>query len=274
MILKAFITAFQFLTIIPIRTGRDVTEEDLHFSVVMFPVVGAFQGVLLATVAFFIHILFPNSITSIFLLLIYLVTTGGFHQDGISDTFDALSIKSTGDKKKDQNRCIEVMKDSTTGPMGVMAIFFSLMLKFLFIQELFAVADGSNSLMAISIMPVISKTSMVWAMGRAKGARDDGLGKTFLDSVRSKEIAIATIVTIATGYGLFFITKFIMMNHLSWIMFSFFFVTTLAVLYASISALKKIFMNKFGGLTGDNFGAIHEISESLYLTLTLVFILC
>ena len=49
MIFRTIATAFQFLTIIPIRTNREVSEKEVHNSVSFFPLIGALQGFFLAS---------------------------------------------------------------------------------------------------------------------------------------------------------------------------------------------------------------------------------
>ena len=44
----------------------------------------------------------------------------------------------------------------------------------------------------------------------------------------------------------------------------------MALIYLICLILKYIFTARFGGLTGDNFGAMHEISEILFLTVALL----
>ena len=52
MIFRTIATAFQFLTIIPLRTDRKVSEKEVLNSVCFFPFIGAVQGFLLALSAF------------------------------------------------------------------------------------------------------------------------------------------------------------------------------------------------------------------------------
>ena len=116
--LKTILTAFQFLTIIPIRTKSGISEREVYNSASFFPFVGALQGLFLALLAYLFLKIMPAEIAAAFVLSFYVLITGGFHQDGLSDTFDALSIKSSGDKERDRGKRLQVMKDSTSGPHG------------------------------------------------------------------------------------------------------------------------------------------------------------
>ena len=106
------------------------------------------------------------------------LSNGGFHLDGLADTFDALAAKGDREKK------LSVMKDGTIGPVGVIAVFFSLLIKYLAIKNLtlFPLFTLYSSLL---FMPAISKLAMVISMFYGKSARADGLGRLFIQNIRS-----------------------------------------------------------------------------------------
>jgi cobalamin synthase len=52
--------------------------------------------------------------------------------------------------------------------------------------------------------------------------------------------------------------------------FTLFFFSEMVFIYLVCLILKYIFVARFGGLTGDNFGAMHEISEIFFLSVALL----
>ncbi|PIV56276.1 hypothetical protein COS16_04505, partial [Candidatus Desantisbacteria bacterium CG02_land_8_20_14_3_00_49_13] len=66
--MKRFLTALQFLTIIPIKV-RDIAEQDYAKSTVFFPVVGLFIGLLLALFNAVISGIMPQLPASVFILI-------------------------------------------------------------------------------------------------------------------------------------------------------------------------------------------------------------
>ena len=52
MIFRTIATAFQFLTIIPIQTKKEISERDVYNSSSFFPLIGALQGHFLALLVF------------------------------------------------------------------------------------------------------------------------------------------------------------------------------------------------------------------------------
>lgn len=263
MKLRNIILAFQFLTIIPIKIRGDISEKDMADSSIFFPIVGLFQGLFLAAASFLLLKKFSTEITSVFVLFIYFLTNGGFHQDGLSDTFDALSVKSTGDKEQDREKRLAIMKDSTIGPIGVTAIIFSLLFKYVFINAILK----ENQCLILFLMPLFSKWAMVSVMYHSKSAREDGIGKIFLKNIGLAHVFLSVSLTILAGLTAFYASGYFMLPLVPWGEYTFmmFFFCEAAVIFLFCIFLKRIFTNKFGGMTGDNFGAIHEISEIAFL---------
>lgn len=272
MIFRTIITAFQFLTIIPIRTNRKISENDVYNSSSFFPLIGTMQGLFLALPAFLFLKIMPASIAAAFTLIFSVLITGGFHQDGLSDTFDALSIKSSGDRENDRKRRLQAMKDSTVGPMGVIAIVLSLLLKYLLMNETLQIYSGNEKYIVFFLVPLFSKWVMVTSMYRTKSARNDGMGRIFLEHTGLKQICIATGLLLVIVFLILYVFSQFLSSSLQfgYGSFTLFLMFSMVFIYLTGFVLKYIFTARFGGLTGDNFGAIHEISELLFLTIMLL----
>lgn len=259
--MKQLLIAFQFLTIIPLNVKGVVSEKEIAESTVFFPVIGIFQGMSILLTALLLLKVFPAEIVSVLIVLALIISNGGFHLDGLSDTFDALAIKSTGDKAEDREKRLSVMKDSTVGPAGVMAIVIMILLKSLFINNIFNASSLSTAYSLLFLMPVFSKWMMVPSMYHGRPARRDGLGFIFLSNVEVKSVIFSSLVTI---FFCFLSAK----AHLWWVygidgirMLGMIFI----VLYIFSLAAVKFCSRQFGGLTGDNLGAISEVSEIVFL---------
>ncbi|MBI3593260.1 MAG: adenosylcobinamide-GDP ribazoletransferase, partial [Nitrospirae bacterium] len=175
--MKQLLLAFQFLTIVPINVRGNISEKEIARSAAFFPFIGAFQGILACMSAFLLLKVFPPEITSGLIILALLITNGGFHIDGLADTFDALAVKSKGAEETDREKRLAVMKDSSTGAIGVVAIAVAILLKFLFIRNLFASNSVFTAYSMLFLMPVFSKWIMIPAMYHGISARQDGLGR-------------------------------------------------------------------------------------------------
>lgn len=266
--MKRVIGAFQFLTIIPIRTGGHASTDDLRWSAAFFPLVGFFQGLLLAAVAFLLVKVLSPSLTAALIIMIYVAINGGFHQDGLSDTFDALSVKSTGNREQDRQKRLAVMRDSTSGPVGITAIALFLLLKYTLLKEVLEMpAYGLNPV--IMLMPMISAWSMAMMMPGAKSARNDGLGKIFLGRVHAGHITLACVLILVLS-GIICLAGYVACPFAMRNFVIYFLTAALASLLAGYG-MRALFNTRFGGLTGDNLGCIHEISEIASLLAAVLF---
>jgi adenosylcobinamide-GDP ribazoletransferase len=270
--------AFQFLTIIPIRMKieRDISEKDIARSAMFFPLAGAFQGLILSLSCLILNLFFSSSLTGGIIIFIYVLLNGGFHLDGLSDTCDALSVKSTGNEAYDRGQRLKVMGDSATGAIGATAICLAILLKYLFIKELFVAGRQFNPYFILFLMPIFSKWAMVLSMRLGKSARPDGLGSIFIQYGKTINLVFSTIFTIFLSFFPYFLFLMITSQFVNtppgshvWAL-SLFCIVEMAILCVLCHFLIRWFTKKFGGLTGDNFGAIHEVSEFIFLMIALL----
>jgi adenosylcobinamide-GDP ribazoletransferase len=259
--MKRMLIAMQFLSVIPVRVSGDLSAKEIGESSIFFPAVGALQGLLLLASGLLLMPIFPPDITAAFIVALMIVFNGGFHMDGLADTFDALAVKSSGDAAADRKKRLAVMKDSTTGAIGVVTVVMVLLLKYVLIKNLLSSAIPFVALLALSLMPVFSKWVMVPAMYLGKPAREKGLGALFINETSLRCLVIASMLTLFL-FGVvsgFYLPAMYGMKGL---------VINLAlpagylISYAAAAGCEKV----FGGLTGDTLGALGELSEIFYLT--------
>ncbi|MBI5098414.1 MAG: adenosylcobinamide-GDP ribazoletransferase [Nitrospirae bacterium] len=260
-LLTRFLLAFQFLTIIPLKRMDNVSENEIGSSSAFFPLVGAFQGALLVLAAASAIKVFPVELANGLVVLILVITAGGLHLDGLADTFDAIASRGSKEKK------LAIMKDSTVGPFGVMAIVLVILLKYLSFNALFINSSRVIYYSSLFLMPVFSRWIMVSAIFHTKSARQEGLGKIFIEHTGIKEMVSATFFTVLFSFIALFVTD----NHVShYALLITYYSLILAVLYI-FCIIAVWFANKnFGGMTGDTFGAVSEISEILFLIMAVI----
>jgi adenosylcobinamide-GDP ribazoletransferase len=259
--LKQVLLALQFLTIVPVRIKGDIAENDMSRSAIFFPVAGALQGLLCSLSAALLLRFFSADITGCLVLVILIITNGGFHLDGLADTFDALAVKASGDEEADRAKRISVMKDSSTGAIGVVAIVVVILLKYMFIRNLFLYSSSTTLYSLLFLMPVFSKWIMVPAMYHGTSARKDGLGRIFIDAVTRKDVVLCSLITVFFSLVINELLQQTLYASVTGQLFLFLF----SVLYIFCLISVNFFTKRFGGLTGDSFGAISEISEILFL---------
>ena len=87
---ELFLIAIGFLTRIPISKKTDFSEQKLNHASRYFPTVGWLVGIFSAGLYLSIGMFFPKAIAVILSLLITILLTGAFHEDGLIDTADGL----------------------------------------------------------------------------------------------------------------------------------------------------------------------------------------
>jgi adenosylcobinamide-GDP ribazoletransferase len=252
--MKKLLLTFQFLTILPLKDIGEVPEHEVGSAAMFFPLVGLFEGAVFLLLSTLLLKIFPPELTNGFLVIAIVLMNGGLHIDGLSDTFDAVASRGNEETK------LAVMKESTVGPAGVTSVVLVLLLKYLLLNALFfhSTLKTYNSLLLL--FPVVSRWTMVAAIFHGKSAKQNGLGRIFIEHTGVKELWVATVVTVLICTLTLTLTSVL---HL----LSFHLMFVLPALYI-FSFVSVLFLHKnFGGMTGDSFGAVNEIAVLLFLAI-------
>jgi adenosylcobinamide-GDP ribazoletransferase len=240
-----FWIAWQFLTVLPAPTRfRAYGAEDLGRSTSFFPVVGLFLGLVLFGLDYLLGLFLPSIVVNILLIIALVILTGALHIDGFVDTCDGLVVRSSTSDK------LEIMADSRVGVFGVVGGCCLILAEF---AALVALPQGLRA-SALILMPVLSRWGMVYAIYAFSPAKQEGLGWAAKQRTDWKGMAIASAFALIIALVL-----------LSW-----WGAALLAVLCLILFVLSKYLCSRFGGLTGDNYGAINEFAEVTVLILAFI----
>ncbi|MBW1613722.1 MAG: adenosylcobinamide-GDP ribazoletransferase [Deltaproteobacteria bacterium] len=229
--MKQFISALQFLTILPLGKPRDF---DAPKTIPWFPVVGLAIGFLLVLGDYVFSRLWPVAIVSVLDVLFLAVLSGGLHLDGLGDTADGML------SHRPLEQALTIMRDSRLGVMGLLAIVFILVIKWAGISSL-----GDHRALYLLIIPAYSRGAMMFGMkflgyGRPQG----GLGADFFSD--KPPIYALSIILLPICISLWLGLMAIWLNAL------FILMTTLILFY---------YKRRMNGITGDMLGAMAEIEE-------------
>lgn len=244
---RAFLIAGRFLTRLPFPDPGVVSRSDLGRSTVFYPLVGLVIGLLVWGLA-----RLPEGIdrpeidlVAALVLVAWVWLTGGLHLDGLADTADAW-IGGLGDRR----RTLEIMKDPSSGPFGVMALILVLLCKWTAIAAL--IATGSEAILIW--IPVLARAQLPLLMLTTPYARPEGMGAD----------VGANLPRIAAWAGL----------ALSLAASMLFLATAVLVLALAAGILfivwRRSMMARLGGFTGDTAGALVELSETLMLAVAVL----
>ena len=232
--MSAFLAALQFLTIFPWPRRPERAGDEVARSVIFFPVIGFLLGLILVLADFLLAPFGRPALSSITLVTLLALLTRGLHLDGLGDTFDGLGAGG------DRERMLRIMDDSHTGAFGLIAIVLMLLFKIHAIESI----DGERW-RALFAAPVLGRWAMVLLGYRSRAAKA-GLGATLVEHLESKHVLYATFITfiflaaVMRGTGI-----------------------ALMVWVALLTLAAKNYLHRrLGGVTGDTFGAIGELSET------------
>ncbi len=235
--MKGFRTALAFLTRLP--GGRHPSgQEELARSVPWFPMVGIVIGALGSAVYVGAAELVSPTSAAVLAFIVTALATGGFHEDGLADTFDALA----GGWDREQR--LAILKDSRHGTFGVLSLVLITMLKVSALATL-TCWDAAAALIAAHSL---GRAAPVVLMAFLPAARD-GLGASYA----YKLSPMATIAGAATGIV---------------VAVAAFGVWAPAIIAASavgVAAMGWWSMVKIGGVTGDQLGAGEQVAEAIIL---------
>lgn len=251
--MKGLILLFKFMTRLPIPGEPKFDSQVLGKSMKWYPVVGIVIGAIIFGVySLLLPIISSSVIMAIILVTVDVVLTGGLHLDGLADTFDGIfSYRS-------KQKMLEIMKDSRLGTNGGLVLVLYFIFKIALLVETSNLL-GVNQGVIMAIVPVISRLNSVVNCGVAPYARSTGMGKTFVDNTKAKDVLISTILTV--GYVLL-ISKYFMPNMVA--------VLTIPVIMILGVYFAKLMTRKIGGITGDTLGAVLELSSVITLFLMYV----
>jgi adenosylcobinamide-GDP ribazoletransferase len=241
-----FAAATQFLSLLPVPGSAQLFhkhESAPHIIVgcEYFPVVGLLLAVLLWAFMTILAPFLPQLVLAALLVAALVILTGGLHLDGLMDTCDGLFGGNTRERK------LEIMQDSRVGSFGVLAGVCILLIKF----ALFASLTIHALPLALLIAMPSARWSMVVALRIFPSARPTGLGAAFHRAVTTQRLIITGIVSlvIVLVVGQLF-------GLIAW------FVATATSLILGFWMTRSL-----GGLTGDTYGAIEEVTECIVLLL-------
>ncbi|HTM06951.1 MAG TPA: adenosylcobinamide-GDP ribazoletransferase [Verrucomicrobiae bacterium] len=234
--MKAFLASLQFLTIFPWPRRAARSGEEIARGAAFFPVVGFLLGMVLLFADFSLRRFLPPTLLAAALVALLAVLSRGLHLDGLADTFDGLGAGGA------RQSMLTVMDDPRTGVFGVLAVVFVILFKIYAIE---AVAERRPALL---IAPVLGRWAVVLLAYRSTAAKE-GLGSLLLAQMSGAPLLFAT------GTAFILTAAFSGMRGLA--------IMAFVALFAL--AAKSYFHQRLGGVTGDTFGAVEELSETAVL---------
>ncbi len=232
------VVALQFLTIVPPLLRRTMTPNELGRSVTFFPLVGILIGLLLFGLHRLLSAVFPDLLTAAILLGVWTLCSGALHFDGLLDAVDGLLGGRTPEDR------LRILRDARVGSFAVAAGGTILLVKF-------AAIGSIESPGPLIVAPLLGRWVVSMAVILFPYARTGGLGREMKNNAGWPQAAGASAIAVA-ALGLYAPS-----------------VGTAAIGAAVIAVclsawlLVRFALARIPGLTGDIYGALCEVGETV-----------
>lgn len=233
---QGFALAFNMLTILPFFKLHHFFRGINGYSAMFYPLVGFIVGSLLWGTHFLLQDSVPSTHLAVIIFALWVLVTGALHLDGLSDTIDGLFVS--------KEKALEVMKDSHIGGMGMTFTFVFLALKLSSIIHF-------EAYYLLPIILMFSRLNATFAIYFYEYI-SSGVGKLIKDELDIKYVLSALFYSLVLAY-----------------LFS-----ALSLLFVSLIVLvvtARFFVKRLGGLNGDIYGFIVEVSEVVLLNYLVVY---
>lgn len=236
---RGLVGALQFLTRIPLprQIQRATTETDLSEALGWLPLVGLLIGIVLGLVDLGLDWLSGSALLSgTVIVVLLLFMSGALHADGLMDTCDAVFGHASPERR------LEIMRDPRTGAFGVAGVVSVIALKIAAVASL----PPPARLGFIVLAPCIGRWAIVLVTVLFPYGRPSGLGAPLKAAASPHVLALASVIPLVAC---------VVVGPLG-------VVAGLLALGAAVG-LGRWLMTLLPGLTGDCYGAICEVVETV-----------
>ena len=230
--MNALRASFGFLTVLPVapRSGAGLGSARAFF-----PLVGLALGGLLAGFDWLANDTLGVELTAALIVVGLLAATRMLHIDGLMDSCDALLGGHTRERR------LEILKDPRVGAFGAIGGVSVLFLKWAALITL----AGPIRLPMIVLFPLLGRWSAVAVMRIFPYGRKTGAGSSLLENSGFWQPLIAAATALAVSVAIAGLMGALLLGI----------VTAVAWLLGAWMA------RLLGGLTGDGYGAVIEVTE-------------
>ncbi|MFJ3188202.1 adenosylcobinamide-GDP ribazoletransferase [Streptomyces halstedii] len=242
--------AFGTLTVLPVRVSR-WDRGTARAGMLCAPLAGLVVGLLAAVPGALLSLAGAGPLlAAVASAALPAALTRGLHLDGLADTADGLG---SGKPAED---ALRIMKQSDIGPFGVITLLFVLLAQVAALFELYGRGWAHGALGALTAATAARLALTLASRSSVPAARPEGLGAAVAGTVPAGAAAAVAAVVVAGcaaagaatgGYGA---ARY-----------------ALAVLagLAAAQLLLRHCVRRFGGVTGDVFGALEETAATAVL---------
>ena len=237
-----FFTALQFYTRLPAPKWVVYRPENLSLATAYLPLIGWIVGIIAGGVWFVANYLTNPSIAVLCSMIISILLTGAFHEDGFADVCDGFGGGWTKEK------ILEIMKDSRVGTYASVGLILILALKFALLQS---ITGWENTIMAVLVSGhALSRLMPVFVIYMLPYSRDtDSKAKPVAQKPPFSVLVTAIVFGVLPVFGMAVLLGQSLL------------LAAILILGLVTILLARYFSKWIGGYTGDCLGAIQQVCE-------------
>jgi adenosylcobinamide-GDP ribazoletransferase len=232
--------AVGLLTVVPV--GAQTEAGRTGSAAAWFPLVGGLVGLAAGAVREGADRLLGPFVAAVLAVIVLVALTGALHQDGLADLADALGVRGGRERR------LEVMRGSTVGAFGVLAV----VLWALLLVSALAALPRQRAIETLLNAVAVGRWAAVLHAAALPPARSEGLGAAFDPSAAA--VLIATLLAAAT----------VALEPIPALV-------SLAAAIIIVAAASAIAVRTIGGRTGDTLGATVAMTEVVVCLVLLAF---
>ncbi|MGW0122875.1 adenosylcobinamide-GDP ribazoletransferase [Streptomyces sp. NPDC003327] len=242
--------AFGTLTVFPARITR-WDRDAARVGMLCAPVAGLVVGLCAAATGGLLLLCGSGPLlAAVATTAVPAVLTRGLHLDGLADTADGLG------SAKPAEDALRIMKQSDIGPFGVIALVLALLAQVAALYEAYGESWAHGALAAV-LAATVARLALTHASRHGvPAARPEGLGAIVAATVpvRAATLATALVLLLCAASGVL-LSPYDAVRDV---------VAAGAGLCAAALLLRRC-VRRFGGVTGDVFGAVEETAATVTL---------
>lgn len=251
--MRGFVAALGLFTVIPVPPESEIGRTLAGRAMLAFPWVGLLLGAAGGAVLWAVVAAGAGGwLGAALALAVVALLTGALHLDGLADTADGLGSRRPAEE------ALVIMRRSDIGPMGVVALMLALLVDAAALASL-AERGGLGAAGAFAVAAMAGRAVVTLATVSAASARQQGFGALFIGATPRPAAAATAVAVLGVaaliGAASDGVAGAVIMGA-----------TATAAAGAGLLWAAHL-RRRLGGMTGDVFGSIIEVTQAATLVL-------
>ena len=223
--------------------SQDIESRDFNQTAWAIPLAGFIVALPAACIMLGAHLAGANSsVASAIAVATLIISTGALHEDGLADLADGLG------GGKDKETKLAIMRDSSIGSYGTLALIISVGLHWICLSQLIASTTIWHAFLSFCLIAGLSRGATLWPWVHSPSARTNSLSD-ILGAPDKQQLQKSAPTMLLMAFGLILLNP----NPINLII--------AALLFCGVTfEITRQCERQIGGRTGDSLGATQQLA--------------